>query len=201
MRFEVGNIITNIREDTWDNSVLIDEILNDVYWVGFPRVVVDIGTHIGGTSLLCASRGAVVYAYEPSKENYKQLLKNIKLNEFGYLIKPKRLGVGKAGKRKLYHHQSNYGCFSLNRKNTTGMTNDGEEINVISVNKVFKDIPYCDFCKIDCEGAEVEFYRDLPVDKIGRLSIELHGIKEEEITEFLKQYYVVKRIENVLICR
>lgn len=199
---EVNNIKFDLRENTWDEYVLGDELLRDVYEAGFPKTTVDIGAHIGGTSLLCASRGAKVYAYEPSKINFQQLLKNIKLNNFEDRIVAKRLAVGKTGKRKLYHHNTNLGCFSFNRDNTTGMTDDYEEVSVISVKKVFKDIDHCDFLKIDCEGAEVEFYRDLPIDKIDRISIELHGREEDSrIIEYFKKYYQIKIIKDILICK
>jgi len=194
---EYSNLVFNVRDASWDEVVLKHELVEDVYKVGFPKVVVDIGGHIGGTAILCASRGAKVYAYEPSKENFESLVENAKRNKVK--INAFNLGVGKGNNRELFHHEDNFGCFSFDRNNTTKMLNDSEIVKTITIKEVFKHIDHCDFLKIDCEGAEEEFYKDIPFEKVDRISIEIHK-KDSKIEEFLRKFYKVTRNNDVIIC-
>jgi len=50
------------------------------------RRVFDIGANIGLFALLAASRGAQVFAFEPSRRARKQLEMNTRLNDFGRLV-------------------------------------------------------------------------------------------------------------------
>ena len=179
----------------WDKNILNYELIGDIYDIGFPRIMVDIGAHIGGTCRLALDRGAEVYAYEPSKRNFELLKKNA---PEAHLF---NVGVGKKGKRKLYLHHYNTGCYSVNPDNTKDMSEEYEEVEFIDIKDVFKDLEYCDFLKIDCEGGEAEFYQDIPVNKVRRMAIELHGIKEKEILEFLGKYYQIEQRNDVYLCR
>jgi FkbM family methyltransferase len=199
---EINNLRFEIRESSHDEYVLGDEILRDVYEIGEPDVLVDIGAHIGGTALRAAYYGAKVYAFEPSKENYNLLKKNIKLNGLEDKIKARRVAVGTPGTRKLYHHPSNFGCFSFNKDNTTFMTDDFEEVKTISIKDAFMGIKHCDILKIDCEGGETEFYKDIPFEKIDQISMELHGrAEDEDIVKTLSEHYRVERKKDLLICK
>jgi len=192
-----------VRQNSWDENVLRDVVSNNCYKIGSPKVFVDIGAHIGGSSLLASKNGAVVYAYEPSLLNFNQLKKNVALN--GYDIKIFNKGVSdNTGKGKLYHHPYNFGCFSLNKDNTTDMQEDGEDADFITIQEVFKDIEHCDILKIDCEGAEERFYRDIPFEKIDVIVIETHR-KGTKIREYLSQFYEVHGVHacrdySLLIC-
>lgn len=54
----ITGLKVEIRPDSWDETVLTQELLLNVYKVHNPKVVVDIGAHIGGTSMrLCLKRG------------------------------------------------------------------------------------------------------------------------------------------------
>lgn len=187
-----------VREDTWDDNVIKFEVEQNCYENNTYKTVIDIGAHIGGTAILSASKGATVYAYEPSKENFELLQKNIKLNDLN--IKAFNCGVGKAGKRKLYLDDNNYGQFTLTKGNK-GSNGKYEMVDIISIQEVFKDIDHCDFLKIDCEGAEVEFVFDLSLDKIDKIAIEFHNNeKDQEIINFLlDKYYITKIINDELL--
>lgn len=192
-----------VRSNSYDEGVLWSEVLHNCYRIEEPSVFIDIGAHIGGSSLLAAKNGAKVYAYEPSFYNFNQLRKNVALN--GYEINLFNKGVGVPGKFKLYHHQTNFGCFSLNKENTTGMIDEAEEVETISISDVFKDIEHCDMLKIDCEGAEELFYKDIPFDKVDMIAIELHK-KDSLIPEYLSKFYKVEKAwqrdnDSIYICR
>ncbi len=52
------------------------------------RVVYDIGANVGAYSLIAASLGATVFAFEPSPENYAALHANMRLNDLENRIVP-----------------------------------------------------------------------------------------------------------------
>ena len=202
---EFNGLKFNIRDKSFDDSVLKHEILADFYRVKNPGVVVDIGAHIGGTTILCASRGADVYSYEPSKSNYKELLGNLERNNLE--AETFNVAVGNKGNRKLYHHKDNFGCFSFSRDNTNGMIDETEEVETITIEEVFKDIDHCDLLKIDCEGGEREFYKAIPVEKIDMIAMEIHD-GSLEIKDYLSKFYNVDVVEaspeskdKLFICR
>jgi FkbM family methyltransferase len=200
---DVGDLKFYVRNDKHDEPVLAHELMNNVYKIGQPKVVVDIGAHIGGTTCLCAYSGANVYAYEPSKKNFCKLVRNVRLNGLEDRVKMFKLAIGTPGKRKLYYHDNNYGCFSFNRNNTINMVDDWEEVDTISIKDVFKDIEHCDLLKCDCEGGEEEFYMDIPHEKIDQISMEVH--RPNGIKDYLSQFYKVEEYgtdsDKVLICK
>ena len=52
----------------YDEKILNEELdsSNDIYRIpDNPKMVIDVGAHIGGTSIRCAKMGATVLAYEP----------------------------------------------------------------------------------------------------------------------------------------
>lgn len=61
------------------------------------------------------------------------------------------------------------------------MLEESEEVDSISIEDVFKDIPHCDLLKIDCEGGEYEFYQDIPFQKPVRFLFELHNGDNDEV--------------------
>jgi len=199
---KLKGLTLKVRNKEWDRQILWGELSKDDYRIPKePRVVIDIGAHIGGTSILCAKRGAEVYAYEPEKENFKLLTENVVKNGFENKIHCTKKAVGNKGKRTLYLHSGNSGKASLSEKSKTT-----EQIDCIPISDVFKNISHCDFLKIDCEGAEYEFIKDIPFEKVSQISMELHKGNQQEIIDYLKNYYKVfykpalDRTSKMIIC-
>jgi FkbM family methyltransferase len=76
-----------VRHNKWDTRIIWEQFIDRGYLARFqipdgrPPVVVDIGSYIGDFALYCAHRlGAQVVAYEPAKENFEMLEKNLGLN-------------------------------------------------------------------------------------------------------------------------
>jgi len=183
-----GGFSFKIRKGQWDEQILAGETNPKYYRIPQnPKVVIDIGAHIGGTSILAASLGADVYAYEPENENFNLLKENIKLNNLGNKIKCFQKGVGVPGKRKLYLNSKNSGMATLEPNNTSS-----QEVDIIEIDKVFEKITHCDLLKIDCESAEYEFICDAPFEKIDQISMELHEGAQSEIINYLKKFYDVQ---------
>ena len=183
-----GGFKFKIRKGAWDEQILTGEMNPSYYQIPQnPQVVVDIGAHIGGTAILAASLGADVYAYEPEQDNYNLLLENIKLNNLEHKIHCFKKGVGTPGKKTLYLNPKNSGMATFEK-----ISDIPQGIEVIGIWNVFKDIDHCDLLKIDCEGAEYEFIKNLPYPKIDNISLELHKGPQQEIIAWLKKFYDVR---------
>ena len=116
-------------------------------------VVCDIGAHVGLYTIIAAKSvgaGGKVYSFEPEPDNYKFLLKNIKLNQCSN-IHPFQLAITeKSGKVKLYLSENSQDHrlidFKRNRKDFIKVSQDSLD-NIISDQRV-------DLIKIDVQGVE-----------------------------------------------
>ncbi len=73
-------------------------------------IIVDIGAHIGYYSLLFAKivgNKGKVYAFEPDKNNFKLLMKNIKTNGYNNIIPVEKALSNKNQKIRLYISDEN----------------------------------------------------------------------------------------------
>jgi FkbM family methyltransferase len=60
-------------------------------------VLYDVGANVGSYSLLAASRGIEVYAFEPMAANLMRLQQNVALNKYEKLVKSFGIGLGERG--------------------------------------------------------------------------------------------------------
>lgn len=194
--YETNGLKFYVRGD-WDRYIIQDEFRGEYYRIPKDiKVAVDIGAHIGGTTMKLAQMGAEVYAYEPDDGNYEMLVKNIELNGLQDRIHAFHCGVGNPGKRTLYIMPNNTGCSSfsgdIDRVRERPLKQDG---SLISIEEVFKNIEHCDFLKFDCEGGEYEFLPNLTeelANKISAMSGELHFFDHPLIVNSLKRFYKVE---------
>jgi len=120
-------------------------------------VVVDAGAHIGVftiiASKLVGDEGKVI-AFEPDTENYKKLLKNIKLNKLKNVITSKKGLWSKKTKLKFSDEHTNASSIFFDKTVTKNII----EIPVVSLDEELKKlkIKKLDFIKMDIEGAEIE---------------------------------------------
>lgn len=120
----------------------------------------DIGANIGAYSLIAASLGMHVYAFEPAHQNVAALRENIDMNNFGSLmtIVPLMLGEG-AGIRRFEISDktsgSSAGFFSgsahIGGQNSAAFLS----LKLDECVKVFS-LPLPSLLKIDVDGGEVE---------------------------------------------
>lgn len=193
--FQVKNFKMHIRDNVWDENIVSGEFQEDNY---FPpsemKVAVDIGAHIGGSSIYFASKGAEVYAYEPDKDNFELLVKNVKENGFEDKIHCFNLAVGSASH------------ININTKNSgmNGAFTDGEkeEVKSISLDEVLADIPECDLLKVDCEGGEYDFFPTSDIrtlKKVKQLSLELHYCTEGHRLPALEERFGKRYAEDLVM--
>jgi FkbM family methyltransferase len=112
-------------------------------------VVADIGANIGYFSMLAASKGATVYAFEPHGRNLWLLQKNAKLNEFDINILP--YALGDAERLVVYSPLSGNGQIS-----ELGQAPPVDGQQVLRTTTLDNAMQSCrpDVIKIDVEGAE-----------------------------------------------
>jgi len=138
-------------------------------------VVIDIGAHVGIVSIYLAKRYPflMVYAYEPDKENYKRLVRNIEAN--GVAVTAINKAVTGDGRRVYMggDRASNSGGRSIYME-----TREAEPIESVTLAAIFTEhgIDRCKLLKIDCEGAEYEVLRAgvSELDHIDHLRGEFH---------------------------
>lgn len=172
---QVGKLLFKIR-DQRDKEILETEILLDRYRLPKQmKTAIDIGAHIGGTAIFAAQRGAMVYAYEPNKENFDLLVENVKLNHFENRIKCFNQAVaGDKGKVRLYLDPKDSAAHNLYSK-----SDKFEEVEAVRFDNILfqHGLEQVDFVKMDCEEAEWEIIVRTPQSylyKVDYFSIEMH---------------------------
>lgn len=168
-------------------------------------IVVDVGANIGVFSLYAALSGAKkVYAFEPSKEAFEILCKNIELNNFTDVIIPVNKAVSNIDDLIIQ-----FPCSSspYNSIGSCGSNNDlvYSEIQTVTIDSFIDrngDINRIDLLKLDCEGAEFDILpsiSEVAFEKISAIRMECHG-EPRELIELLnrKDYMVDLNKENII---
>ena len=158
-----------------------------------PKTFIDVGTHVGRFSIILAKQGSRVISIEPSKDNFKQLTTNIKLNNLQDKIKAFNIGCSEKEENKiLYFVPQNEGLTSLEEK-------EGSRKEIIKVKKLDKICNSLnlkpnsiDIIKVDVEGFELNVLKGTSnILKKGSplLVIEITDKKrEKEIKKFLNKF-------------
>jgi len=188
MNYKVKNFPNNIKlkfnQNIDEIAMMKDILFSESYApLGFEIKeewnIIDIGAHVGAFTIFVAKKAkkGKIYSYEPCSENFKLLKENIKLNKLKN-VKIFQLGVfDKKRKMKLFKFKD--GSTARNTVYNYENLKDFEVINCISLKEVFdsNDIKFCDFLKIDCEGAEYIILANTPkkyFDKIANIIMEYH---------------------------
>ena len=146
--------MSQIDTALYDGIYLQDEYRQELLKKGMN--VVDIGANIGVYTVLAAEKvgeNGKVVAIEPEPKNYKQLLENIKLNNFQNVI-PKNIALtDHEGLEKLYLSSSFAGHSLVFHEDEDSYIN----IPVTTIDKLVDElnIKRIDIIKIDTEGAEM----------------------------------------------
>lgn len=157
-------------------------------------VFYDVGANIGIYSLYCAYlyKTATIYAFEPSKVNYKRLFVNAVMNHFTNII-PLCVAIGSDRKENMYWHDADI------TEGATGgfLSHTGEIIESISVtsidNMVINGLPCPNHIKIDVDGAEQDILEGMLVtlnkSPVRSVLIEIDLLKSNKplITEIMRQ--------------
>lgn len=174
-------------------------------------IVYDIGASIGIYSIRIASKfkGCKIYSFEPSPDNYKRLVQNIKLFKLNLNVIVSQLAISNNNKDKRLYISNDIFRTSLNKHDAEYKS---KIINTINVNCVTLDYlignNVCkapNVIKIDAEGEEYKILtgaREVLRTYKPKLFIEPHSIEERRlITEYLKEFgYTVTNINYPMYC-
>jgi len=154
---------------------LIEEYKRKKFDIKPNDVIIDIGAHIGLFTIYASqfSKNGEIYSFEPMKENFELLNKNIISNNLKK-VKIFNLAVSNSNSSVtlfINNDESGHSMFSQSSQNLM--------VNSISLKRIFDEnqIEFCNFLKLDCEGAEYEIIKNLPLsyfEKIDKMIIEYH---------------------------
>lgn len=194
--FILNDVPFYFRDGTSDTIILNETILCEEkdreykFPHGNPKVVLDIGANIGATAILLTSiyKNAIVYSFEPQKDNFEILKENVK-SYSNIRIYNHALG-NEDGFFPLEKSDVswNHGGFSLNRDG------EGELVEVKCVSNVLDElgISKIDVIKIDCEGSEFNILTSLREDILKNIDLivgELHSVNDFELLRVLSPYF------------
>lgn len=189
---EIGGVTWHYRENTNDLGIIDQVFTHNACHLPDDlsgKLLVDIGAHIGGVSVLAALRGAKVMAYEPRFDNYELLNLNIGSLDVEIFC----VGIGSPGIRPLYTGGYNSGqnsAFLIFPELNEAIF---EYMKVISLQEALGD-KICDFMKIDCEGCEIEILPQLLEipEQVAQMQVDFHTPDREIISKLTKFYDALK---------
>jgi FkbM family methyltransferase len=122
-------------------------------------IVLDLGANIGLFSCVAASKGAVVYAFEPSPDNIDFLKQNVKLYENIYIAPyaaTNRNGKSRFFMNDLSTDELDLGQNTLKESNGRSYLSTEIEVDTITIDDFVKvnNLTKVDFIKADIEGSE-----------------------------------------------
>uniref|UniRef100_A0A6H1ZYW1 Putative methyltransferase n=1 Tax=viral metagenome TaxID=1070528 RepID=A0A6H1ZYW1_9ZZZZ len=174
----------------------------------FGKVFVDVGANVGYYSLLLKDNFEVIYSFEPAKEPFKRLCKNLQCFK-AYNVKPIMKAVSDVnGKLKLF--LTEYGGYhrlicgkqfvskSLVNHPKVPKILSSEVVDVVTLSSFFSNTKI-DLVKVDVEGTEWQVLRGTePIaENIKRWIVEMHDPKRKgEMEEwFVSHGYNFKWID------
>lgn len=180
-----------IREGTTDEKVVVEVLKKQVYRrTNFLEIQpedywADLGANIGSFSLLAASKGARVLAFEPEPSNFQMLSENMSLNP--------KFEIGALNWAVTAEEKTTvdlYLCRRLeNRYRHTLFKKKGREKIEVGAHP-FKDILKAGITaiKMDIEGEELNILdREWDWGKVKKLVFEYHFDLDRSIPRFLKR--------------
>jgi FkbM family methyltransferase len=169
-------------------------------------IVVDIGANIGMFSLYAVKCGAAkVFAFEPNKEAFEVMRKNIQDNHYADRIFPFNLAVTDHG------NSVRFPVLSSSCNKIASSTDDLPEDSWVTVDSATLEkimnsnrLDRVDLLKMDCEGSEYDIFSSLTAEmrnKIGLIRMECHGPTTEQFLANHEQYDIarLKRFGNTSI--
>ena len=166
-------------------------------------VVVDIGANIGSYSIYAAKKGAIkVYAFEPNKEAFKTLKKNVEENGLQNIVKAINAAVTDKDGEWVSITTSSSPRNEIIRESKTEGT---DTVSSISLQKIIESnhIDQIDILKVDCEGCEHVIFKSVNPEYFNRIKeirMEVHGSDSScgnLLDELTKHYKVIKQNDTI----
>lgn len=166
------------------------------------KTILDIGANMGSFMVYAAQScpDARIYCYEPIRENYEILSRNIAVNSLGNRVKALKLAVtAKKGKVNMALFTSPVHSFYHKEE-----SNVQQEVDCVRMQDIFNhhDLEKVDLLKMNCEGSEYEILENCShsdFNKILNIRLEYHNLNDknrngEYLVKYLeKEGYVIDR--------
>lgn len=169
------------------------------------KTVVDVGAECGDTAIYYASKGANVYSFEPVKDHYDAMVRNISLNpELSEKITPTNAAIGKDGILKFYQSdRAEIAEAASFVYNIHGKDVKISEVKGYSLKSAYEEfgLKHIDLLKMDCKGCEY-FLTEDDLANVDTIKIEYTNFdnshKIEDLLEKIKksgfQYIIFRHI-------
>lgn len=164
-----------IRPDEGGDRYVYDEVFRELCYagpLGDPKVIVDIGAHIGLTSAFFSLRypEARIIAVEPEDANFEMLKRQSALYPN---ITPVKAGIwNKDAWLRITNPEANSWSYIMEE------VPEGKGVKAMTVDGIMGkfSLGHIDLLKMDIEGAEIPVLNDARgwIDRIGTFVIELH---------------------------
>lgn len=144
-------------------------------------IVYDLGSCIGDFAILATYRGAKVYAFEPDKNNFDILIKNIEINGMQDRIKAYNMAVGpEAGAFGFDNNFENTGGYTMSE-------NSSLKVPVTTLANIMQENghTHIDLLKIDVEGSEYAIFSNPSTAQLSKIKT----IVGEYHLDINKSYY------------
>ncbi len=178
------------------DKYIIDEIWKNNEYSMFPDfdikkddVVIDIGANVGAFTVYASLLAKEVFAFEPEKENYEMLRKNIQLNSLKNVNLFNSVVSSVSGRIKLYltNIPCSYGIFKM------GNSLADADVKSVTLKEIFDSnkITRCNLLKIDTEGSEYDILASLPKEYFGlidRIVLEYHDVLMADVSKKLIKF-------------
>ena len=163
--------------------------------------IIDIGAHVGVVSVYYSKLypKATIYAFEPVRENFEALLKNLAINNVKNVIPINKAVTCDGRDITMYTSEFSTGaCTAIKHEREQFSWNVSTNIKSVTLNEIFEKygISICNLLKIDCEGSEYEIFYDSAKDTLDKVeyivgefhdckAFEKKGYRSDELVEFL----------------
>lgn len=167
-----------------------------------PDLVLDIGAHKGVFSIFAShfAKKGKIYSFEPVKENFKGLKKNIRINKIKNIIAINKAVSNKTGSKDIFISDSTtMHSFYLNKSKKRKT-----KVKTITLKDFVKQnkITKINFLKIDAEGAEYNILFSCPntlFEKIEKISMECHNLNKQHNVFSLRNFLKDKGFDVEII--
>lgn len=132
-------------------------------------VVLDVGAHIGGFTLLAAGLAPAgrVLAVEPCRDSYELLLRNIELNGLTNVEAAHLALSDRPGRVRLHHDPA--GNWGHTITADLGAGDESAPAETLAGFMREREVERCDAAKLNCEGAEFPILMSAPPEALRRI--------------------------------
>lgn len=162
--------------------------------------VVDVGAFIGDTAVYFASQGAKrVVAFEPVRQLYQYAIDNVKLNHLDNTVEVHNCAVGtKKGEAKFFYDPKHPGGSSLDDRGFEAVIQD---VVVVSLADVIRDVGNVELLKLDCEGEEHQLLPHLHetgvINRVQNIVLEVHGSRQAILGTLKRDGYRIVHVDEI----